>query len=315
MTVFRNPHIKDKKRSLKDVFLWRMGYFNDKTEAIKCPDHFKIHKTHALVDETRPSVCWINHCTFFIKMDGIHFLTDPIWSLRCSPVPFLGPIRRHKPALTIEELKKVDHVLISHNHYDHLDKASVLSLHRLYPDIQWWVPTGVKKWFTALGITKVKELGWWEQMNVGSLRFTAVPTQHFSGRSLFNLDKSLWLGWVVESTCEKGKRWYFVGDTGYNPIDFKEIGKNWTSMDLSLIPIGTYVPREFMSPVHINPSEAVRIHKEVNSKKSIGMHWKTFRLSDEEEFRPAYDLLLALQNEKIDPSTFLATDPGITLNW
>lgn len=313
--TFKNPHIQDGKRSLKDVLLWKAGYFDDKTEVIKCPADFKAPKILKSLNETQPSVCWINHCTFFIKMDGIHFLTDPIWSKRCSPLPFLGPLRKHEPAISMKQLNRVDHVLISHNHYDHLDKASVLSLHNLYPNIQWWVPIGVKKWFTALGITRVKELGWWDSVEIDSLRFTAVPTQHFSGRSFFNLDKTLWVGWVVESSIPLGKRWYFVGDTGYNPVDFKEIGKNWTSMDLSLIPIGTYVPRKFMSPVHINPSEAVLIHKEVHSKKSIGMHWKTFRLSDEEEYRPIYDLLLALEREKVHPDTFLAPDPGFTLNW
>lgn len=312
---FFNPHIQDEKRSLKDVLLWRMGFFNDRSESVVCPTSFASPLVTDPIDPKKPTVTWINHSTFLIKMDGLHFLTDPIWSQRCSPFSFLGPKRRHDPPLKLSELKQVDHVLISHNHYDHLDKNTVKILHELYPNIQWWVPLGVKKWFTSLGITKVKELSWWESFDHDSIRFTAVPTQHFSGRSFKDLDASLWSGFVVESLNPNGKRFYFVGDTGYNPFDFKEIGKKWLSMDLSLIPIGTYVPRKFMSPVHINPFEAVQIHKEVFSKKSIGMHWKTFRLSDEEEFRPAYDLVQALQKEKIRPTDFLALPPGYEINW
>ncbi|MBS0626690.1 MAG: MBL fold metallo-hydrolase [Verrucomicrobia bacterium] len=300
-----------------------MGYFDDKADLSEMPSSFSFPLKPTSTDLTKPKALWINHSTFFIKMNGVHFLTDPIWGRRCSPLPFLGPIRKHQAPIALEDLGKVDHVLISHNHYDHLDKKTVLSLHKLYPHIKWWVPLGVKKWFTRMGINSVEELGWWESVQIHcpnnlshTLQFTAVPAQHFSGRSFKDVGKTLWAGWVVESFAPSfTKRLYFVGDTGYNPVDFKSIGNRWSHMDLSLIPIGSYVPRKFMSPVHIDPWQAVKIHQEVNSKQSIGMHWNTFRLSDEERNRPPYDLFLALKEANIDPLTFLAVPPGHEIHW
>ena len=320
---FYNPHIQDAKRTIKDAILWKVGYFDDAKDETKVPSTFTPPEHTAPLDPSLPNATWINHSTFLINIEGVTLLTDPIWGKRCSPFKFIGPVRKHTPSVDLAELKKVDHVLISHNHYDHLDKKTVLKLHKLYPDIQWWVPLGVKKWFTKLGITQVKELGWWEEMSFITpkdpslkISLTAVPTQHFSGRGPRDSWKSLWLGWVVEFTRESNtKRLYFVGDTGYNEYDFKAIGDKWPHMDLSLIPIGTYIPRKFMSPVHIDPEQAVKIHQDVGSKQSLGMHWRTFNLSDEETFRPPYDLFLALSKENIDPLEFLAVSPGKVVNW
>ena len=315
---FINPHIQDEKRSLKDFLHWKTGRFEDRTDLpeIPAPFHFPL-PSQGTFNPLLPKAQWINHSTFLIECEGIRILTDPIWSRRCSPFPFLGPTRRHEPALSLVELPKIDHVFISHNHYDHLDKRTIIELHLLHPSIQWWVPLGVKKWFQRLGIEQVEELGWWESASRGSfLRATAVPSQHFSGRGLLDKGKTLWAGWVIEFLFSHlVKRLYFVGDTGYNEVDFKSIGKKWPFMDLSLIPIGTYVPRRFMSPVHIEPKHAVEIHKEVHSRKSIGMHWRTFHLSEEEGFRPPYDLFLQLQKHQIDPISFLALPPGYEINW
>lgn len=309
---FVNPYVEDEKRTLKDALLWKLGFFDDGRDEPRAPKGFVYPSSQEPLDPNLPQALWINHSTFFLQMQGVNFLTDPIWGRRCSPVDFFGPVRRHPPALELDQLGKVDHVLISHNHYDHLDRRTVLILHKLYPNICWWVPLGVKKWFLRLGITQVKELGWWESASHDGLEFTAVPAQHFSGRTPKDTWKSLWMGWVVES---KQKRFYFVGDTGYNPFDFKAIGKRWTHMDLSLIPIGSYLPKKFMSPVHIDPFHAVQIHREVFSQKSIGMHWRTFNLSDEEAFRPPYDLFLAMKEHGVDPLTFLAIPPGHAVNW
>ncbi len=320
---FFNPHIVDDKRKIKDALLWKMGYFDDSLDLSQRPPNFQYPLRPISAGSSHPKALWINHSTFFIKINGVHLLTDPIWGKRCSPVSFLGPIRKHQAPLSIEDLEKVDHVLISHNHYDHLDKQTVMQLHKLYPNIHWWVPLGVKKWFLNIGITSVKELGWWESFPIhcstnasNTLQFTAVPAQHFSGRGLQDTGKTLWAGWVVEFFEPSSiKRLYFVGDTGYNPVDFKAIGEKWSHMDLSLIPIGSYIPRRFMSPVHIDPWQAVKIHQEVSSKQSIGMHWNTFRLSDEEIDRPPYDLFQALTQANLDPLTFLAVPPGFEVAW
>ena len=145
-------------------------------------------------------------------------------------------------------------------------------------------------------------------------RITAVPSQHFSGRTLFDKNKTLWNGYVVEEIAT-GKTFYFVGDTGYNPFHFKQIGKRFPKIDLSLIPIGTYVPKKFMSPVHCSPYEAVEIHLDVKSRFSLGMHWNTFRLSDEPLERPPYDLYLAMKEKKLPFDTFLPIEIGAPINW
>lgn len=269
-------------------------------------------------------VTWVNHSTFLIQIEGVHILTDPIWSDRCSPLKKLGPKRHHPPPFRISELPRIDYVLISHNHYDHLDKDSVLKLFKRFPEITWIVPMGVKAWFLKKGISKILELSWWDEFSIASkshphlnLKVTAVPSQHFSGRRGYDLNQTLWVGWVVECERQKKplKRFYFVGDTGYNHYDFKKIGEKWGSMDLSLIPIGSYSPRKFMSPVHIDPQSAVQIHQEVGSHLSIGMHWKTFRLSDESPHQPPYDLFVSLQKRGIDPLSFLVLEPGHAINW
>lgn len=311
-----NPHVGNLRRRPIHALLWMMGWYDDAKEQISLPKEFSYPNPKAILDPAQPQAVWLNHSTFLITYGDIRILTDPIWSDRCSPVRFFGPKRKHLPPVPLEDLPKIDYVLISHNHYDHLDKESVLQLFYKNPDIRWLVPHGVKKWFRKLGITGVIELSWWEEIRLSSslsLKATAVPAQHFSGRSAWDWNKTLWCGWVVE--FDRSKTLYFTGDTGYNNIDFKEIGNKWKSMDLSLIPIGCYIPRKFMSAVHIDPQGAVAIHKDVGSKLSLGMHWKTFGLGDEDDGLPPYELFLELQKNGIDPSAFRAIEPGHAINW
>lgn len=309
---YYNPHLDNNYRSLKDVILWQMGYYNDAVPPPNMPEGFEYPNPREVVDASRPSVRWINHCTFSIMWNGMHILTDPVWSERVSPVKFAGPKRRHDPGLSMDELDPVDIVLLSHNHYDHLDEPTVRELNRRWPQIIWVVPKGVAKWFKKRGFANVHEMGWWDQIDLPKFRVTSVPTQHFSGRTLFDKDKTWWCGYVLE---DGSKRLYFVGDTGYNPFDFKAIGETFGHMDLSLIPMGTYVPHKFMDPVHICPVKATSIHGEVNSKLSVGMHWKTFRLSGEGQMQPPYDLYLALEEAGHDPLSFRVLDPGQSINW
>lgn len=312
---FFNPHIEEIRRNFKDVILWQMGFYADRTKTPHAPEGYTYPIIPPTYNAGAPTAIWINHSTYLISVNGLNFLTDPIWSDRCSPISFFGPKRRHPPAIALNKLPKIDYVLISHDHYDHLDKASVMKLFELFPQIIWLVPLGVKNWFHRQGISNVFELSWWQEMNLNErIKVTAVPAQHFSGRRASKMNDTLWAGWVVSLPVDQ-KCFYFVGDTGYNPYDFKQIGAHFKKIDLSLIPIGSYVPRRFMSPVHIEPRDAVRIHKEVHSLLSLGMHWKTFRLSDEPMHQPPFDLLLAMQEEGMDPKTFLPVDPGVAINW
>jgi N-acyl-phosphatidylethanolamine-hydrolysing phospholipase D len=320
---YKNPHIKSEKRGLLHYLLWVCGFYNEVKRGGP-PEDFSYPNPRIVADKEKPRVTWVNHCTFLVQVEGINVLTDPMFSKRCSPVPFFGPKRQHDPAVRLDELPPIDLVLISHNHYDHLDKRSVRALNLLFPKIIWAVPTGVKGWFTKEGIESVIELDWWKscQISLGInrdivLSISSVPAQHYSGRGIFDKNESCWTGWVVR--FDKGrdvlKQLYFVGDTGYNRHDFNEIGEAFGGFDLSLIPIGTYVPGRFMDPVHISPEKAALIHREVGSKLSVGMHWKTFRLSDEPLERPPYDLYQALEKQGIDHEDFRIVNPGQVLNW
>jgi len=316
-TRFVNPYERLIRRSLKDVLLWKSGFYKEQTKKPRVPETFVYPLDFHPLVPGEPTVLWINHSTFLISAYGVNVLTDPIWSDRCSPLSFIGPKRRHAPAFSLLELPRIDYVLISHDHYDHLDRETVEKLHRLFPEITWLVPQGVGKWFSHLGITQVVERKWWESVKLKHFKATAVPAQHFSGRRSVGANNTLWAGWVIEffKDGQCAKRMYFVGDSGYNPYDFKAIGKTFGKMDLSLIPIGCYEPRSFMAAVHMNPVEAVRVHQEVGSKLSIGMHFKTFCLSDESMDQPPFDLLAALKKAYIDPRAFLVLDPGYKIQW
>ena len=319
---FTNTEKHLNKKSLKEVMKWSLGFYQEHPEQV-APSNFSYPNPSKSFDYHQPSATWINHSTYLVRYHGINLLTDPIFSNRCSPLQWIGPKRLHPPGISIENLPEIHYVLISHDHYDHLCKKSVLQLFRRFPKIQWIVPEGVAPIFHRWGIYQVKELKWWEHHHIDliaypcSITFTAVPSQHFSGRKMWHANKTLWCGYVVsfQSLLGAAKQFYFVGDTGYNEVDFKRIGDRFGPMDLSLIPIGTYLPTAFMSPIHIGPNQAVKIHQEVQSKLSLGMHWKTFRLSSEPMHQPPFDLYLAMLKNQLDPLTFLAVEPGVNINW
>jgi len=309
---FTNPHTQDLRRTLWHLFLWKIGHYDEKEQRQSMLSDFIYPAQAKPFEKNLPSAVWIGHSTYLLEIDGISILTDPVWDLYCSPIPLRGLKRLSEPPISLADLPRIDIVLLSHNHYDHLDAKTVAALHRFHPQIQWIVPLGLAPWFYRRGIYAVNEMGWWEHLETKNTAITAVPTQHFSGRTLWDQNKTSWNGYVLE--CQ-GKKLYFTGDTGYNPNDFKTIGDHWSHMDLSLIPIGTYVPEKFMQPVHISPKEAVQIHEEVKSRFSLGMHWNTFRLSDEPINRPPFDLYLAMKEKNLPLDTFLPIDIGTYVNW
>lgn len=311
-TRYTNPYIDNLRRTLWDVVLWKTGYYNDASPRLAPPIDFHYPTPVKEFETDQPSACWIGHSTYLINIDGLHILTDPVWDDYCSPIHFSALKRISEPPIALADLPSIDIVLISHNHYDHLDAKTVSILHRNHPQIEWIVPERLSPWFYRRGIDSVTELGWWQSAEVKKSLITAVPTQHFSGRTFWDQNKTHWNGYVLEY---QGKRLYFTGDTGYNPNDFKAIGEKWPFMDLSLIPIGTYAPQKFMQPVHISPQEAVEIHSEVKSRLSLGMHWKTFRLSDEPIDLPPYDLYLSMKAKNLPHETFLPIDIGTYVNF
>jgi N-acyl-phosphatidylethanolamine-hydrolysing phospholipase D len=308
---FINPYIEDPKHNLWDVILWRFGHY-DEPHTLP-PQDFRYPVEPKIFDPSSPSVIWIGHSTFLLKINGLNFLTDPLFSDHCSPIPIRSLKRHQEPAIAIDMLPSIDVVLISHNHYDHLDEKTVNQIYQKFSSVRWIVPAGVKRWFSKKKILNVTELNWGEtSLFMDRCRIIAVPAQHFSGRGLWDENSSLWCGYVVE--CGK-KTFYFVGDSGYNSIDFKRIGQQWPQIDLSMIPIGAYAPKRLLQGIHVCPKEAVQIHCDVKSRLSLGMHWNTFSLSDEPVHLPPYDLYLAMKEQNLPFEAFLPSVIGVPLNW
>jgi N-acyl-phosphatidylethanolamine-hydrolysing phospholipase D len=261
-------------------------------------------------NRTEPTLTWIGHDTLLLQVGGVNVLTDPQFSPRASPLSFLGPRRRVEPALALRELPHVEAVLISHNHYDHLDRASVRALARQADGPpRFFVPLGLAAWFAAAGIGAVTEQDWWAHAEHLGLRIHQVPAQHFSQRTPWDRNRALWGGFVVEHPA---LRFYFAGDTGYAG-HFAEIGARLGPIDLAALPIGAYEPRWFMQPMHINPAEAVQAHRDLKARRSVAMHWGTFQLTDEALDEPPRALAAALQAAEVPPERFLLLRHGETV--
>ena len=228
-------------------------------------------------------VWWIGHSTTLIKLNEQWILTDPVFSNRVSPVQFIGPKRRTKPAITIDNLPSINVVVISHSHYDHLDFNSIQQLITRYPQLTILVPLGLKSKLLKWGAKQVIELDWWQSTNVNGITFTATPAKHWSNRGAFDVNKALWCGWVMQTDIDKPlstKTVYFMGDTGYC-ASLKKIADKFKHIDIALIPIGAYAPRWFMQSQHIDPQQALKLYDELNCQSAIAIHWGAFELADE----------------------------------
>lgn len=237
---------------------------------------------------------WIGHATVLLQTAGVNVLTDPQFSERASPVTFAGPKRVVPATPALAQLPHIDVVVISHDHYDHLDVASVRAL-AAQPggSPRFFVGLGTRAWFAALGIDDVVEMDWWERIDHLGLEIRFVPVQHWSRRTLTDTNQRLWGGWVIR---HPGFSFYFSGDTGYSK-DFADVGRQLGGFDLAAIPIGAYEPRWFMKIMHVNPAEAIRIHRDVKSRASLGIHWGTFDdLTDESLTEPP--VMLAEESRK-----------------
>lgn len=255
----------------------------------------------------QPTATWLGHASFLLQLGGRNILTDPALTERASPLPFAGPARVQPPGIAIADLPPIDLVVISHDHYDHLDLPTLEKL-RGRDNPLLVAPLGLSPWLRTRGFENVAELDWWQHHDTGMLRIHAVPVQHFSGRGLFDRNQRLWAGYVLEAD---ELRVFFAGDTGYSP-DFADIGARFAPVDLALIPIGAYAPRDFMKPVHVTPEEAVRIHRDVGARASIGMHWGTFRLTTEPMDEPPERLRTATAEAGLAPEAFRTVPLGAT---
>jgi len=225
-------------------------------------------------------VTWLGHASVLVQMDGLNILTDPVFSGFCGPNQFMS-FKRYRPApCSVDKLPNIDAVCISHTHYDHLDLKSVKDLNRRFGEcVHWFVPMGLKSWMSNIGCKNVTELEWWEEMeflkpksNGNATKFVFTPTQHWCRRTLMDENKVLWGSWTVIGPKH---RFFFAGDTGYCK-GFKQIGKQYGPFDFAAIPIGAYKPRWFLHFQHVDPTEAVCIHEDIQSHHSLGIHWGTF---------------------------------------
>lgn len=258
-------------------FLRRLGtYFrDDKGAPVRQPNDGAFLRENA--QHSVPTVTWVGHATLLVQMAHVSFLTDPTWSNRPSPVPLIGPSRYVKPGIAMADLPPIDFVVISHNHYDHLDLPTLVALAKQNANTIFFVPLGNAALLRAAGIDKVEELDWGQTRDFKGVTVHCLPAQHWSKRSLTDNDQALWSSWAVTGP---ERRFYFAGDTGYFN-GFADIGSKLGPFDLVAVPIGAYEPIAMMRESHMNPEEALTAADDLRARRAVAVHFGTFDLSDE----------------------------------
>jgi L-ascorbate metabolism protein UlaG (beta-lactamase superfamily) len=244
-------------------------------------------------------VTFIGHATFLIQTAAGNILTDPIYSRRAGPFNMLGPRRVRPPAVRFEDLPPISTVLLSHNHYDHCDRHTLRAIAKRFNPVVI-TPLGNGALVRSTGLHRVEELDWWQDATIAPLPITLTPAQHFSARTPFDRNRTLWGGFVLQVD---DVRLFFAGDSAYAPL-FREVRQRLGPIALALLPIGAYEPRWFMKSVHMNPEEAVQAHVDLEAAESIGMHFGTFRMTAEGIDEPVRALADALRARDRAPAAF-----------
>ncbi|HEX2484868.1 MAG TPA: MBL fold metallo-hydrolase [Myxococcota bacterium] len=231
-----------------------------------------------LAHHSEATVTWVNHASVLVRHDGVRYLTDPAWSRRAGPAGFFGARRLVDPAFPLAQLPPVDFVLVSHNHYDHLDLPALVEIARLQPRARFLVPLGNAELLRGEGIANVSEHDWGERLRIGDVDVHCLPSQHWSRRGPFDENAALWSSWAVVG---RARRVYFSGDTGMSTPMFEAIGRAFGPFDLAALPIGAYEPAAMMRAVHLDPEEAVAAARLLDARRILGIHWGSFDLTDE----------------------------------
>ena len=301
---FFNPGEPETDRSLRDVLRWRFQAASN-----PWPERVPVKQVVPLRRVETLRVTMIGHATLLIQVNGLNILTDPVWSDRASPLSFAGPRRVAAPGVKFESLPPIDAILLSHNHYDHLDVATLKALHARHAPLIV-TPLGndaiIRRHVPA---ARVVTGDWWERFEIApSADVHILPANHWSSRSISDRRMSLWCGFMLRA---HGSLIYFAGDTGYGTGNiFRAIRERFGATDVALIPIGAYDPRWFMAAQHTDPEEAIQIMHDLNARSAIGIHWGTFKLTDEALYEPAERLSAGLASRGMDPSSFVALRPG-----
>jgi len=253
-----------------------------------------------------PTLTFIGHSTFLIRLPGLTILTDPVFSKRCSPFRWIGPRRVRAPGIALANLPPIDLILLSHNHYDHMDLISLRKLRRRNPGVAIISMLGNAPYLAKKRLRDAVELDWWQSIEACGANITVTPARHFAARWLNDRNETLWGGFVI---AHQGLKIYFAGDTGYTKY-FAEIRERLGAPDLALLPIGAYEPRDFMGPVHMNPADAVQAFQDLGAARAIGMHFGTFQLTAEAIDAPLRDLATARVAAGVAEDRFVALDVG-----
>jgi N-acyl-phosphatidylethanolamine-hydrolysing phospholipase D len=296
---FRNPWPGSAPRGFSGVLRWMYDRATHPRAGNPASSEFpRVRSSIVAPRATADTIgaTWVGHSTVFVQLGAANILTDPMWSERASPVAFAGPRRIVPAAVSLDALPSLDLVLLSHNHYDHLDDATVRALTVRHPEVTWVVPLGVASFVRARGARHVVELDWWQTTRIADVEVTCAPAQHFSGRSISDRDLTLWCSWCVRSPSLS---LYFGGDSAYHP-EYPAIASRCGPFDVVLLPIGAYEPRWFMRTVHMNAEEAVRSYLDLVTGSArrgrtimVPIHWGTFKLTDEPLDEPPARLIEA----------------------
>lgn len=307
--LFENPWPHE-KHGFFDILKWKMKWGMQESPVLpKAGDEAVGWSAVTREEMSEPiatgwKVTWLGHASFLLRSREFNLLIDPVFADFCAPVPIPSLRRRVPPPCAMEDLPRIDLILLTHTHYDHLD---LTSLRKIGCDTRIVIAEGHASWLRGKGFIRVSELAWHESLEIfPDLKITAAPAQHFTARTPWDRDHGHWCGYVIEgSDC---KLWH-AGDSGYCPA-FQEIGERYGPLDFGMIPIGAYMPRRIMKAMHMNPAEAVQAYLDSRCRRAVAMHWGTFRLTDEPMAEPSILLRQALEEHSLAATDFCVGKVG-----